>query len=127
VAGAAACAVRDRDALAGDVIFFARAGERLFTGEAIQLFADARLQAGPQQIALLGALSRLAEATGLPLKLVLALVIEVGAVAACLLVLRRLVRGRTAHPKRCLRPRASRSWQSACRRRPGSTGIRPSW
>lgn len=78
---------------AGDVIFFAHAGEQLFGSGWADVYADPVLQSGPVQLAVLGALSHLSDAIGVPLGTVLAYSIELAAMAAVLLVLKRI----TAH------------------------------
>jgi hypothetical protein len=78
----------------GDVIFFAHAGEALYGPGWADVFADPKLQSGPLQLAVLGALARLADAFGIQLGVMLAFAVELGATAAALLVLRRITSSR---------------------------------
>jgi hypothetical protein len=87
-------ATLDRHADAGDVIFFAHAGEELFGRGWAEVFADPSLQSGPLQLAVLGALARVADAFGIPLGVMLAFAVELGATAAALLVLKRITSNR---------------------------------
>jgi hypothetical protein len=87
-------ATLDVHADAGDVVFFAHAGENLFGTGWLDVFADPNLQSGPLQLAVLGALARLANAAGLSLGIMLAYAVELGAMAGTLLVLRRLTASR---------------------------------
>jgi hypothetical protein len=90
LAGAGLVATMDRAADAGDVIFFARAGEALFREGWLDVYADPVLQTGPIQLGALAALSHFANASGVPLGTVLAYTVEVSAMIAILLVLKRL-------------------------------------
>lgn len=88
--GTGLVATLDRHADAGDVIFFAHAGETLWSSDWLDVYADPTLQSGPIQLGVLGALSNLADGIGVSLGAVLAYAIELGAMAALLLVLRRI-------------------------------------
>lgn len=83
-------ATLDRHADAGDVIYFGHAGEALWESGWLDVYADPVLQSGPIQLGVLGALSHLADGIGVSLGAVLAYAIELGAMAALLLVLRRI-------------------------------------
>ncbi len=88
--GAGLVATMDRHGDAGDVIFFAHTGEALWEPAWVDLFADPVLQSGPLQLAALGTLSKLADGIGVSLGFVLAYAVELGSMAAILLVLRRI-------------------------------------
>ena len=62
--GAGLVATLDRHGDAGDVIFFAHAGEALWGSGWVDVYADPVLQSGPLQLAVLGALSHLADGIG---------------------------------------------------------------
>lgn len=79
---------------AGDVIFFAHEGEKLFGSGWADVYADPVLQSGPLQLAVLGVLSHLSDAIGLPLGTVLAYSVELAAMAAVLKVLSRITANR---------------------------------
>jgi len=78
---AGAVAVLDRRSDAGDLHYFVHQGERMLSGRWAGTFADPTLQAGPLQLLAAGA-ARSTE--------VLAFVVEIGAAALLLAVLRRL-------------------------------------
>ena len=92
--GAGLVATLDRHGDAGDVIFFAHAGEALWGSGWVDVYADRVLQSGPLQLVVLGALSHLADGIGVSLGSVLAYAVELGAMAAILLVLRRITERR---------------------------------
>jgi hypothetical protein len=81
LAAAAVVASLDRGTDAGDLIYFVHRGEQLLSGAWADTFADARLQSGPLQLVLFGAVRNLTA---------LAFVIELGVVALLLYVLGRL-------------------------------------
>jgi hypothetical protein len=91
--GAGLIATLDTHGDAGDIIYFAHAGEGLWGSGWEGVYSDPKLQSGPIQLALLGLLSHLASATGLSLGLVLAYSVELAAMAAVLYVLSKV----TAH------------------------------
>jgi hypothetical protein len=82
---AAAAALRDLDAVTGDLAYFLHASDRLFSGAWADTFADPDLQLGPLGLALLGGLDRTVP---------LVFTVELGAAFAVALVVGRLVRGR---------------------------------
>jgi hypothetical protein len=92
--GAGMAAALDTHGDAGDVIFFAHAGEDLWGSGWAGVYADPVLQSGPVQLAILGALSHLAGATDLSLGTVLAYAVELVAMAAVLYVLHRITANR---------------------------------
>jgi hypothetical protein len=94
LAAAGIVATLDSHGDAGDVIFFAHAGEDLFGRGWTDVFADPKLQSGPLQLAALGALARLSDAVGISLGTMLAFAVELGATAAALLVLKRFTSNR---------------------------------
>jgi hypothetical protein len=92
--GAGMVATLDSHEDAGDIIFFAHAGEKLYASGWTDIYADPVLQSGPLQLALLGALSHLADAIGVSLGAVLAYSVELTAMAAALYVLKRITASR---------------------------------
>jgi hypothetical protein len=91
--GAGLVARVDAHGDAGDVIFFAHAGEKLFESGWENVYADPVLQSGPIQLAVLGALSHLADSIDVSLGTVLAYSVELAAMVAVLQLLKRI----TAH------------------------------
>jgi hypothetical protein len=91
LAGAAFFAAGDTHGDVGDVVYFAHAGETLFGQSWADVYADPKLQSGPLQLAVLGALAWLADVFGVSLGTLLAYTLEVGGTLAILLVLRRVV------------------------------------
>jgi hypothetical protein len=92
--GAGLMATLDAHGDAGDIIFFAHAGEQLFGSGWTDVYADPVLQSGPLQLAVLGALSHLAGSIGVSLGAVLAYCVELGATIAVLRVFRRITANR---------------------------------
>jgi hypothetical protein len=81
LAPAAGLAHLDRGTDSGDLVYFIHKGEQLLSGGWADTFADPRLQSGPLQLALFGAVRDLAA---------LAVMIEVGVAVLLLFVLGRL-------------------------------------
>ena len=81
LAAAGAFATLDRNADAGDLLYFVHQGERMLSGVWADTFADPTLQSGPLQLLVTG----VARGTG-----ALAFVIELGVAALLLVVLGRL-------------------------------------
>jgi hypothetical protein len=81
LAPAAGLAYLDRGTDSGDLVYFIHKGEQLLSGGWADTFADPRLQSGPLQLALFGAVRDLAA---------LAVMIEVGVAVLLLFVLGRL-------------------------------------
>src|SRR4029079_10770282 len=78
LASAAALAHLDRGTDSGDLVYFVHNGQQLLSGGWADTFADPRLQSGPLQLALFGAVHNLAA---------LAFLIELGVAALLLYVL----------------------------------------
>jgi hypothetical protein len=81
LAAAGVFATFDRNADAGDLLYFVHQGERLLSARWADTFADPTLQSGPLQLVVMGAARRTE---------VLAFVIELGVTALLLVVLARL-------------------------------------
>jgi hypothetical protein len=81
LAPAAGLAYRDRGTDSGDLVYFVHKGQQLLSGGWADTFADPRLQSGPLQLALFGAVHNLAA---------LAFLIELGVAALLLYVLGRV-------------------------------------
>jgi hypothetical protein len=92
--GAGLMAAMDATSDAGDVIFFAHAGEQLYGSGWSDVYADPTLQSGPLQLAALGALSHLADSIGVPLGTVLAYSVGLTAMTAVLGLLTRITANR---------------------------------
>ena len=88
---AAAVAAFDTVADAGDIPFFLGAARTLYSADWANTFADASVQSGPLQLAVLGAADALAGALSISTLTFLAFALEVGCAALFVAVLARVV------------------------------------
>ncbi len=94
LAAAGSVAWLDRGADAGDLGFFVTAGRTLVSGEWAQAFADPAVQAGPLQLAPLGAADALAGPLGVSTLGLLAVALPLAGTAALMAVASLVLRGR---------------------------------
>jgi hypothetical protein len=98
LAVATGAAALDANAETGDLTFFRHAAERLLSGSWADTFSDEDLQTGPLALALVGSVERIADMIGVSATALLAVAIEVAAVAGVALVAGRLIRQRGQDP-----------------------------